>query len=97
MLRRSARDEVASREVRISANLCEGRRSEKLVYSLVKLSSCYVYEFAALPIHFELGRPRLKVTRIGRRVFLTTDELERIRREGLPSLATPAGQIEART
>jgi len=30
---------------------------------------------------------RLRVTRIGRRVFLDADEVERVRREGLPSLA----------
>ena len=28
----------------------------------------------------------VKVTRIGRRVFLATEEVERIRRDGLPSL-----------
>jgi hypothetical protein len=28
----------------------------------------------------------VKVTRIGRRVFITTEEFERIRRDGLPSL-----------
>jgi len=28
----------------------------------------------------------VKVTRIGRRVFLTAEEVERIRRDGLPSL-----------
>jgi hypothetical protein len=34
--------------------------------------------------HVAVGN--VKVTRIGRRVFLTTEEVERIRREGLPSL-----------
>jgi excisionase family DNA binding protein len=34
--------------------------------------------------HVSAGR--LRVVRIGRRVFLDADELERIRREGLPSL-----------
>jgi Helix-turn-helix domain len=29
----------------------------------------------------------VKVTRIGRRVFITTEEFERIRRDGLPSLS----------
>jgi len=29
----------------------------------------------------------VQVTRIGRRVFLRSEEIERIRREGLPSLA----------
>jgi excisionase family DNA binding protein len=31
---------------------------------------------------------RLRVVRIGRRVFLDAEEIERIRREGLPSLGT---------
>jgi hypothetical protein len=31
-------------------------------------------------------RGTVKVTRIGRRVFLSSEEVERIRREGLPSL-----------
>lgn len=30
----------------------------------------------------------LQVTRIGRRVFLDAEEIERVRREGLPSLGT---------
>lgn len=29
---------------------------------------------------------RIKVVRLGRRVFVDTEELERVRREGLPSL-----------
>ena len=33
-------------------------------------------------------RGNLRVTRIGRRIFVTSDEIERIRREGLPSLRT---------
>lgn len=33
-----------------------------------------------------IGVGNVKVTRIGRRVFLAAEELERIRREGLPSL-----------
>ena len=45
--------------------------------------------------HIAIGN--VKVTRIGRRVFLDAEELERVRREGLPSLATPAQQIEAAT
>jgi hypothetical protein len=32
------------------------------------------------------------VTRIGRRVFLTTEEVERIRQDGLPSLGHPREQ-----
>jgi hypothetical protein len=36
--------------------------------------------------HQQMGN--LRVTRIGRRVFLDAEELERIRREGLPSLRT---------
>ena len=35
--------------------------------------------------HVAVGN--VKVTRIGRRVFLTAEEVEHIRREGLPSLA----------
>lgn len=34
--------------------------------------------------HIAVGN--VKVTRIGRRVFLAAEELERIRRDGLPSL-----------
>jgi hypothetical protein len=33
-----------------------------------------------------ISRGTIHVTRIGRRVFLRSEELERIRREGLPSL-----------
>ena len=33
-----------------------------------------------------ISRGSIHVTRIGRRVFLDADELERIRRDGLPSL-----------
>lgn len=36
-----------------------------------------------------IAEGRLRVTRIGRRVFLDTDEIERVRREGLPSLHQP--------
>jgi hypothetical protein len=43
--------------------------------------------------HIEFGN--VKVTRIGRRVFLDAEEVERIRRVGLPSLArSRAKQIE---
>jgi hypothetical protein len=35
--------------------------------------------------HIAVGN--VKVTRIGRRVLLTAEEVERIRRDGLPSLA----------
>ena len=35
--------------------------------------------------HISLGQ-KVRVVRLGRRVFLDADELERIRREGLPSL-----------
>ncbi len=46
--------------------------------------------------HIAVGN--VKVTRIGRRVLLTAEEVERIRREGLPSLArSRAEQIEAAT
>jgi hypothetical protein len=46
--------------------------------------------------HIEFGN--VKVTRIGRRVFLDAEAVERIRREGLPSLARSRGeQIEAAT
>lgn len=37
--------------------------------------------------HIQYGN--LKVTRIGKRVFLDAEELERIRRDGLPSLRLP--------
>ena len=36
-----------------------------------------------------VGRGNVKVTRIGRRVFLDAAELERIQKNGLPSLAQP--------
>lgn len=46
--------------------------------------------------HIAVGN--VKVTRIGRRVFLDAEEVERIRREGLPSLpGSRAEQIEAAT
>lgn len=35
-----------------------------------------------------ISRGTVHVTRIGRRVFLRSEEIERIRREGLPSLGT---------
>jgi excisionase family DNA binding protein len=37
-----------------------------------------------------LASGRLRVVRIGRRVFLDAEEVERIRREGLPSLGSRA-------
>ncbi len=36
-----------------------------------------------------LAAGRVRAVRIGRRVFLDADELERIRRDGLPSLGQP--------
>ena len=46
--------------------------------------------------HIAFGN--VKVTRIGRRVFLAVEEIERIRQEGLPSLARGrAEQLEAAT
>ncbi len=40
----------------------------------------------------------VKVTRIGRRVFLDAEELERIRRDGLPSLSmSPNRDVVAET
>ena len=38
--------------------------------------------------HISSGR--LRIVRLGRRVFLDAEELERIRREGLPSLRSEA-------
>jgi excisionase family DNA binding protein len=40
-----------------------------------------------------LAAGRLQVVRIGRRVFVDAEELERIRRDGLPSLRI--GRVEA--
>lgn len=46
--------------------------------------------------HIAVGN--VKVTRIGRRVLITAEEIERIAREGLPSLARGrAEKIEAAT
>jgi hypothetical protein len=46
--------------------------------------------------HIAVGNT--KVTRIGRRVFLTTEEVERIGRDGLPSLAiSPSRDVVAKT
>ena len=46
--------------------------------------------------HITVGN--VKVTRIGRRVLLDAEEVERIRREGLPSLArSRVKEIEAAT
>ena len=36
-----------------------------------------------------VGRGNVKVTHLGRRVFLDEQEVERIRRDGLPSLVQP--------
>jgi hypothetical protein len=42
-----------------------------------------------------ISRGTIHVTRIGRRVFLRSEEIERIRREGLPSLrGVPDGKPE---
>lgn len=38
------------------------------------------------------SRGNIRVTRIGRRVFVTSEEIERIRREGLPSLWGAVGE-----
>jgi hypothetical protein len=48
-----------------------------------------------------ISRGTIHVTRIGRRVFLRSEEIERIRREGLPSLRVvttgkPEGQQDAK-
>ena len=40
--------------------------------------------------HIDIGN--VKVTRIGRRVFLAAEEVERIRRDGLPRLRQPQPQ-----
>jgi hypothetical protein len=46
--------------------------------------------------HIAVGN--VKVSRIGRRVFLDAEELERIRRNGLPSLAiSPSRDVVAET
>jgi hypothetical protein len=46
--------------------------------------------------HITIGN--VKVTRIGRRVFLDAGELDRIRRDGLPSLAiSPSRDVVAKT
>lgn len=39
-----------------------------------------------------ISRGTVRVTRIGRRVFLPSEEIERIQREGLPSLRTPRAE-----
>jgi len=40
--------------------------------------------------HIASGGGRVRVVRLGRRVFLDAEELDRIRREGLPSLRADA-------
>lgn len=40
-------------------------------------------------IRKHISRGTVQVTRIGRRVFVPSEEIERIRREGLPSLGAP--------
>ena len=40
-----------------------------------------------------ISRGSVQVTRIGRRVFLRSEEIERIRQEGLPSLGTPRTEM----
>ena len=40
-------------------------------------------------IRKHVARGNIRVTRIGRRVFVPSEEIERIRREGLPSLGAP--------
>ena len=50
------------------------------------------------PLRKHIAAGSVKVTRIGRRVLLPAEELERIRREGLPSLASGrTGPAEAAT
>lgn len=41
-----------------------------------------------------ISNGRVRVIRIGRRVFLDSEELERIRREGLPSLRANATAVQ---
>jgi len=48
-----------------------------------KLGNVSVYT-----IHKHAAQGSVEVTRIGRRVFLSADELARISKEGLPSLLT---------
>lgn len=43
------------------------------------------------------GEGRIKVVRLGRRVFVDAEELERIRREGLPSLRSIEVPIQQST
>ena len=43
--------------------------------------------------HISSGR--LRVVRLGRRVFVDTEELERIRRDGLPSLGSVEVPMES--
>lgn len=45
--------------------------------------------------HIEIGNVR--VTRIGRRVFLDAEEVERIRRDGLPRLRRPQPEMVSTT
>jgi len=46
-------------------------------------------EISPWTLHKHAALGNIKVTRIGRRVFLCADELARIAREGLPKLSTP--------
>lgn len=41
-------------------------------------------------IRKHIAQGNIRVTRIGRRVLVTSEEIERIRREGLPSLGSGA-------
>jgi hypothetical protein len=62
------------------------QNTEQRLYSFQdaarKLGNVSVYT-----IHKHAAQSSVKVTRIGRRVFLSADELERISKEGLPSLS----------
>ena len=62
------------------------QRKDQDLYSLQD-SAKRLGNISVYTIHKHAAKAgNIKVTRIGRRVFLSADELERISREGLPSL-----------
>ena len=63
------------------------KEPERSLYSLLEASQ--VLGGASIwTLRKHIARGTIHVTRIGRRVFLPCEEIERIRREGLPSLRT---------
>ena len=62
-----------------------GQRISRRLYSVPDAASL-CGSISAWTLRKHISRGTVQVTRIGRRVFLRSEEVERIRRDGLPSL-----------